>query len=44
MKKYPVIVQYSAPKGMSPSEVGLLYNRCAKPSQIVSLIYERAAQ
>ena len=44
VKKYPVIVQYSAPKGMSPSEVGLLYNRCAKPSQIVSLIYERAAQ
>ena len=44
VKKYPVIVQYSAPKGMSPSEVWLLYNRCAKPSQIVSLIYERAAQ
>ena len=44
VKKYPIIVQYSAPKWMSPSEVWLLYNRCAKPSQIVSLIYERAAQ
>ncbi len=44
VKKYPVIIQYSAPQGMSPSEVWLLYNRCTKPSQIISLIYERAAQ
>lgn len=43
-EKYPVIIQYSAPKGMSPSEVWLLYNRCAKPSQIVSLIYKWAAE
>lgn len=44
VKKYPIIIQYSAPKWMNPSEVWLLYNRCTKPSQIVSLIYERAAQ
>jgi len=44
IKKYPVIVQYSAPKGMTPSEVWLLYYRKPKTSQIISLIYQRAAQ
>ena len=42
MNKYPVIVQYSAPKNMAPSEVWLLYNRCTNPSQVISLIYKWA--
>ena len=44
IKKYPVIVQYSAPEGMTPSEVWLLYYRKPKTSQIISLIYQRASQ
>lgn len=39
--KYPVIVQYDAPKWLNPSEVWLLYNLKSLSTNLDSLIYKR---
>ena len=42
-KQFPVIVQYEPPKWMNSAEAGLLLHRGAKPKDMLSLIYKRAA-
>jgi len=43
-KQFPVIVQYEPPKWINSAEAGLLLHRDAKPKDILSLIYKRAAE
>ena len=43
-KQFPVIVQYEPPKWVNSAEAGLLLHRGAKPKDILSLIYKRAAE
>ena len=43
-KKYPVIVQYDAPKWLNSAEVWLLLNRYAKTEDLLTLIYKWASK
>ena len=43
-KQFPVIVQYEPPKWINSAEAGLLLHRGAKPKDMLSLIYKRAAE
>ena len=43
-KQFPVIVQYEPPKWVNSAEAGLLIHRGAKPKDMLSLIYKRAAE
>lgn len=43
-KQFPVIVQYEPPKWINSAEAGLLLHREAKPKDILSLLYKRAAE
>lgn len=38
--KYPIIVQYTPPKGINPAEAWLLYNLSVEPTDLTSLIYQ----
>ena len=42
-KQFPVIVQYEPPEWINSAEAGLLLHRGAKPKDMLSLIYKRAA-
>lgn len=39
-KKYPIIIQYTPPKGINPAEAGLLYNCKVDVTDLTSLIYQ----
>ena len=43
-KKYPVIVQYDAPKWLNSAEVWLLLNHYVKTQDLLTLIYKRASE
>lgn len=43
-KKYPIIVQYSAPKWINPAEAWLLYNCKVDVTDLTSLIYQWASE
>ena len=43
-EKFPVIVQYEPPKWVNSAEAGLLLHRAAKPKDMLSLVYKRAAE
>lgn len=43
-KKFPVIIQYTPPSGVSSAEASLLLNRRAEPISLISLIYKWASE
>ena len=43
-KQFPVIVQYEPPKWVNSAEAWLLLHRGAKPKDMLSLVYKRAAE
>lgn len=43
-KQFPVIIQYNPPKWVNCAEAWLLLHRRAKPKDILSLVYKRAAE
>jgi len=43
-KKYPIVIQYAPPKNMNSAEAWLLFNWKAELQDIVSLIYQWAAE
>ena len=42
MDKYPIVIQYTPPKGINSAEAWLLYNCKVEPTDLTSLIYQWA--
>ena len=42
--KYPIVIQYTPPKGVNSAEAWLLYNCRVEPTDLTSLIYQWAYQ